>query len=98
MPARVSVHLHVVISKAPLFVGRRAIDQLLQLRDAERFESKDLRARHQRAVYVKERIVCGRTNEAKISSLHIGQKNVLLRLIEMMNLIDEQNRLLSRCA
>ena len=64
MPARVPVHLHVVISKAALFVRQRAINQLLQLFDAERFESKNLRARHESAVYVKERIVRRRTDEA----------------------------------
>src|SRR4029077_7130619 len=98
MPVRVPVHLHLVISEAALFVSQRTINQLLQLFDAERFESKNLRARYERAVYVKERIVRGRTDEAEISSFYVRQKNVLLRLIEMMNLIDKQDRLLPRCA
>src|SRR5437773_10431741 len=98
MPARVPVHLHVVVSEAALFVRQRAIDQLLQLLDAERFESKNLRARYERAVHVEKRIVSSRTDEPEVSSFDVGQQNVLLRLIKMMDLIDEQNRLLPGCA
>src|SRR4051812_32985131 len=98
MSPRLAVNHYVVISKAALFVGQRAINQLLQLFNAERFQSKNLRARYQRAVYVKERIVSGGADKAEISSFDIRQKNVLLRFIEMMNLIHEQDRLFSRCA
>src|SRR5439155_16260975 len=98
MAPRVTVHLYVVISEAALFVCQRAIYQLLQLLDAERLESKNLRARHERAVHVEERIVSGRTDEAKVSSFDIGQKDVLLRLVEMMNLINKEDRLLPGCA
>src|SRR5438132_8632457 len=98
MPARVLVDLHVVISEAALFVGQRAIDQLFELLDAERFELKHLRARDERAIYIKERIVRSRADEAEISGFDVGQKNGLLRFVEMMDLIDKQNRLLSRSA
>ncbi len=40
--------------------------------DAERLESEHLRARNERAVYVKERIVGGRADEAEISRFNIG--------------------------
>ena len=96
MAARVLVHLHIVIPKAALFVGQRTIDQLLELLNAERFESKNLRARDQRAVHIKERIVSSRTNQAETPSFDVRQKDVLLRFIEMMDLIDEQDRLLPR--
>jgi len=59
MAPRVTVHLYVVVAEAALFVGEGAIDQLFELLDAERFESKNLGARDERAVYVKERIVSG---------------------------------------
>src|SRR5438046_3404438 len=95
MAARFLVHLHVVISETALFVGQCAIDQLFELLNAERFKSKDLRARDQRAVHIKERVVSGRANQAKASGFDIGQKNVLLRFVEMMDFIDEQDRLLS---
>ena len=98
MPARVRVHFDVVFSKAALFIGEGAIDQLLQLLDPERFEPENLRARDQRAVDVEERIVSRRTDQPEISSFDVGQEDVLLRFIEMMNLIDEQDRLLAGCA
>src|SRR5437773_939297 len=63
------------------------------LLNAERFKSKNLRTRDKRAVYVKERVVRGGADEAQRSCLHIGQENVLLRLVEMMNLINKQDRL-----
>ena len=97
MTARILVHFDVVISKAALFIGQRAIDQLFELFDAERFESKNLRAGDQRAVHIKKRIVSGRANETEISGFYVGQQNVLLRFIKMMDLVDEQNRLLSGC-
>src|ERR1051326_54574 len=96
MPPRVLVELDIVISKAALLISECAVDQLFELLHVERLESKNLRARHQRAVHVKERIVCGRANQTEISGLDIGQKNVLLRLIEMMDLINEQDRPLPR--
>src|SRR5206468_8196911 len=95
MTARLLVHLHIVISKPPLFVGQCAVDQLFELLNAEQFKSKYLRARDERAVHVEERIVSGRANQAEASSFDIGQKNVLLRFVEVMDLIDEQDRLLS---
>src|ERR1700746_1015530 len=86
MTASILVELHVVISKAALFVSECAVDQLFELLRAERFESKNLRARDERA------------DQAEISSFDIRQKNVLLRFVEMMDLINEQDRPLSRCA
>src|SRR4029450_6258737 len=93
MSPPVLVHLHVVISKSALFVGQRAIDYQLELLDRERLKSKDLRSRHECAVYIKERVVGGRADKAKSPCLDVRQKNVLLCLVEMMDLINEQDRL-----
>ena len=65
--------------------------------DAERFKSKNLGSRNERAVYVKERIVSGGADQPNVSGLNIGQEDVLLRLIEMMDLVNEENGLLSGC-
>src|SRR4029453_10129719 len=94
MPARVFVDLNFVISETALFVGQCAIDYLFELLDPERFELKYLWARSKRAIYIKERIVSSCADEAEISRFDVGQKNVLLRFVEMMDLIDEQDRLL----
>ena len=98
MPTRVPVHLHVVISKSALFVGQCAIDQHFELLDCERLKSKNLRSRHECAVYIKERIVGGRADETKSPCLDVWQENVLLCLVEMMDLINEQDRLSTRRA
>src|SRR6266403_4713312 len=98
MPACVLVDLYIVISKAALFVGQCAVDQLFELLDTKRFEPKNLRTRDKRAVHIKERIVSRRTNQPEIAILNIRQKNVLLRLVEMMDLVNEQDRLLPRGA
>src|SRR6266513_125518 len=97
MTPRVLVHLHVVISEAAIFVGERAVNQLFELFDAERFKSKDLGPRDERAVYVKERIVSGGAYQPNVSGLNVGQEYVLLRLVKMMDLVNEQNCLLSGC-
>src|SRR5436190_18894781 len=97
MTPRVLVHLHVEISEAALFVGQRAVNQLFELFDAERFKSKDLGPRDERAVYVKERIVSGGAYQPNVSGLNVGQEDVLLRLIEMMDLVNEEDGLLSGC-
>src|SRR5215472_1140071 len=94
MAPRVLVQLYVLVSEAAFLVCQRAIDQLLQLLDAECFESENLRARHERTVHVEERIVSGRTDETKVSSFDVGQKDILLGLVEMMNLINKEDRLL----
>ena len=88
------VDLNRVIPKSTFFVSQCAIDQFFELFDAERLELKNLRTRDKRAVHVKERIVGRRSDQPEISSFHIGQKNVLLRFVEMMNLVDKQDRFL----
>src|SRR6266513_2860671 len=86
-PSRVLVHLHVVISKSALFVGQRAIDQHFELLDCERLKSKNLRPRHECAIYVKERVVSSGADETKSPGLDVWQEHVLLCLVEMMDLI-----------
>jgi hypothetical protein len=93
MPTRIFIHLHVVISESALFVGQCAIDQHFELLDCERLKSKNLRSRHECAVNIKEWIVSGRADEAESPCLDVWQENVLLRLVEMMDLINEQDRL-----
>src|ERR1700730_17201443 len=98
MPAGILVDLNRVIPKSTFFVGQCAIHQFFELFDAERLELKNLRTRDKRTVHVKERIVSGRADQPEISSFHIGQKNVLLRFVEVMDLVDKQDRFLSASA
>ena len=94
MPARVVVDLNLVVSETAFVVSQRAIDQLFEFVDAERFELKNLRPRHERAVDIEKRIVSRRADQSQISAFDIGKENVLLRFVEMVDLVDEQNRLL----
>ena len=95
MRLRIGIHLDPIFAEAALVIGQRAVDQLLQLLDPQRLELENLRARNQRAVDIEEWIVGRRADQAQISALDIGQQNVLLRFVEVMNFVDEQNRFLA---
>ena len=90
--ARDRVHFDFVIPESALLVGEGPVNQLFELFHAQRLQLENLGTRNQRAVHVKERIVGGGPDEAEISAFHIRQENVLLRLVEMMNLVDEHDR------
>src|SRR5438270_6882751 len=98
MTLRIWVNAHLVIAEATFFIAQRAIDQFLKLLDLERLELKNLRARDERAVHIEERVVSRRPDQPQVSALDVRKKDVLLRFIEMMNLVNEQDRLLSGSA
>ena len=62
------------------------------LRLAERLKRVDAAAREQRGVQLERRVLRGRADQPDRAALHIGQKRVLLRLVEAMDLIDEEDR------
>ena len=64
MLLRVVVHLDAMLSETALGIGEGAVDQLLELFDAEWFELEDLRAGDERSVDVEKRIVSGRADQA----------------------------------
>ena len=72
---------------------QRAPQQRHEIRRRERLELENLRARDQRAVDVEERIVRRRADEAHRAALHIRQQHILLRLVEAVDFVDEQDRL-----
>ena len=96
MRAGIGVHQHIVIAEAAFFVGEGAIDELFKLRDLERLELENLGAGDESAVDVEKRVVGRGADEPEVSALDVGQQDVLLRLIEMMDLVDEQDRFLAR--
>src|SRR5580700_343835 len=97
MLASLLLDLNFVVPQTAFLVGQSAIDQLFQLLNPQRLELENLRARDERAIYIKERIVGRRADEPQISALDVRQEDVLLRFVEMMDLIDEYDRLSSRC-
>src|SRR6476469_2304981 len=96
MAPRFCIHFDFEGAESSLLIRQGAVDQEFELIELERFQLKDLRARDERTIDVKERIVGRCSDESQISALHIGQQDILLRLIEVVNLVDKHNRLPSR--
>src|SRR6267154_1761999 len=89
MLAGILIDLNVVISEAAFLVGERAIDQLTQLLDAERFELKNLGTRNERTIYIKKRVVSGRSDQPEISAFHAAQPHEL-RMRHVRNYVRER--------
>ena len=72
--------------------------QLLHGRVVEPVEYEHLAAREERAIELEGRILRGRADQDDRAVLDIGQESILLRAIEAVNLVDEQQRPLARQA
>ncbi len=92
MAFRPGVDLDVVLAEAAFCVGESAVDQFFEMFDLERFELKNLRAGDERTVDVEERIVSRGADEAEVSAFDVGQEDILLRLVEVVDLVHEENR------
>ena len=71
---------------------QRALQQVEQILFAERPQFENLRARNQRRIDKEKWIVRGRADQSDDAAFHIRQQNVLLRFVEAMDFVDEQNR------
>ncbi len=76
-------------------VGERGPKQRLDVGNGQRAQHVDPRPREQRAHHLERRVLCGRADERQRSVLEVGQKSVLLRLVETMHLIEEEQRRLA---
>ena len=72
-------------------VGQRAAQQAGDFRFGERLQGVDAGAREQRRDDLEGRILRGRADEDDISGFHVGQKSVLLGLVEAMHFVDKNN-------
>jgi hypothetical protein len=103
-PAQVAVAQHGEIGQN-LFVRRDpartesafSIDQGLAQHTGngcggQRLETEEMAAREQRRVDVETGIVRGRADQAHTTLLDVGQEQILLRLVETVQLVDEKNR------
>ena len=70
----------------------RTLEQPRELRVGKRLQHVDRRAREQRAVHFERRILGRRADERDQPLLDEREECVLLRLVEAMNFIDEQDR------
>ena len=78
-------------AQAAFRVRQRALQQAKQVRFRERSQFKDLRARDERRVDEEKWIVRGRADEPHDAALDIGQQHVLLRFVEAMDFVNEQD-------
>ena len=69
-----------------------AIEERRELVGRERLEHIDGRARQQRADHLERRVLRGRADERDHALLDERQEGVLLRLVEAVHLVDEQDR------
>ena len=74
----------------------RTLDQRLQLLVVQRLQHIDLRARQQRGIHLEGRILGRCPDQRDQSRFRIGQQGVLLRLVETVDLVDEQDGVASR--
>ena len=69
----------------------RTLDQRLQLLVIQRLQHIDLRARQQRGIHLEGRILGRCPDQRDQSRFCIGQQGILLRLVETVDLIDEED-------
>ncbi len=74
-----------------LGVAERAANDHADIVARQRFQHVDTRAREQCADDLEGRVLGGGADEEQRAVLHVGQEGVLLRLVEPVHLVDEQN-------
>ena len=84
--------------KGALLDRFRAAHQLLERLMIEPPQDQHLAAREKRGIDLEARVLGGRANQGDGAVLDIGQEAVLLRAVEAMDLVDEQQRLLTGLA
>ena len=92
MRERVVVDREVLIAEAAVFVGERPLEQDAQFVGPELLEPEQRGARQQRAGEREERILGGRADEHEQALFDVRQQRVLLRAVEAVHLVEEQDR------
>ena len=70
----------------------RASQDLLDGVHRQRLQDEHLRAREQRGVDLERRILGRRADQHDVAGFHARQERILLRFVEAMNLVDEDDR------
>ena len=90
MPCGPLLQIDRQIAEAPLAVPHRTILKGNQLLHGERLQLEDLGTGDQRAVDREEGVLRGRPDQAYCPALDIGEQGILLRLVEPVDLVDEE--------
>ena len=89
-PQRLRLSLKAV-AKTTLRVGNCTLQNLLNLRCLQLFQTHHLHARKQRRIYFEKRVFGSSTDEHYRTVFHIGKQHILLCLVEAMNLVDKHD-------
>ncbi len=95
MSQRVVVDGDVLQAVSPLFVGDGTSDDARQIVVGQRLHLEDAAAADQSFVDLEIRILGRRADERHRTILDVRKQRVLLRFVEAVHLVDEQNRPLS---
>src|SRR5579862_6369151 len=68
------------------------LEQTENLLLGQRLQHVNLGARKQRRNYLERRVFRRGADQADVAALHVGKKSILLRFIEAVNLVDEDER------
>ena len=79
-------------AEAALAVGQRAAQDVLDRRLRQRLQHEHLRPREQRRVHLERGVLGGRADQDDVAGFDAGKKGILLRLVEAMDLVDEDDR------
>src|SRR4030042_5652909 len=95
MCQRVRIHGKLKPPQAAACIGKRAPDDGGKVFVGELTEDVDPRTGQQRRIDLKRGVLGGRSDQDDGSILHVGQKDVLLGLVEAVDLVDKEDRLLA---
>ena len=70
---------------------KRPFENADELRLVERAKREDLRSRQQRGVHLERRVLGRRADQDDVAGLDAREERVLLRLVEAVNLVDEDD-------
>ena len=80
-----------IMAQAAFGVGQRAPQQFQQVLFRQRLQLENLRARDQRRIDEEKWIMRRRADQPHHSAFHVRQQHILLRLVEAVNFVNEQN-------
>ena len=87
----VRIELNAVVAVAPLAISQRCSRHLDKLRFGVGPELEYAAAAHQRPIHLEVGVLGGGTDQDHGTVLHPGEQRILLRLIEAVHLVDEEN-------
>ena len=79
-------------AETALRIGQGAFEHRDDIGGRQWIEAEEVAAAEERGVDVETRVVRGGADQAHSAFLHVGQQEVLLRFVEPVQLVDEQDR------